>query len=53
VAGEVRLFEHPDFDQLVIQTRQHLRVTGLTDQLVEIGEQLPWTTQGATHSQPY
>ncbi len=31
----MKLFEHPDFDQLVIQTRQHLNVPGLTEQLIE------------------
>ena len=31
----MRLYQHADFDQLVIQTRRHLDVPGLTEQLIE------------------
>ena len=31
----MRLYQHADFDQLVIQTRHHLDVPGLTEQLIE------------------
>jgi len=31
----MKLFEHPDFDQFVIQTREHLALPGLTEQLIE------------------
>ncbi len=35
MAGQMKLFEHPDFDQFVIQTREHLAQKGLTEQLIE------------------
>ena len=31
----MKLFEHQDFGQLVTETRRHLNITGLTEQLVE------------------
>lgn len=31
----MKLYEHPDFDQLVIRTREALGIAGLSDQLVE------------------
>jgi predicted nucleotidyltransferase component of viral defense system len=35
VACQVRLFEHPDFDQLIVQAREHFAQSGITEQLIE------------------
>ncbi len=35
MAGEIRLFEHPDFDQIVVATHNHFGLRRLTHQIIE------------------
>ena len=51
MAGKMKLFEHPDFDQFVIQTRELLPLPSRTEQLLEALECLHDGQAGLTEEE--